>query len=243
MQPRPRALLLKQLQALARPAAKGVRVVLVLQIVFLMGLGLFAASRAHAQAITLAGMLGGKPLVIIDGAAPKLIGVGETHRGVKVVSSQGEQAVFEIEGKRLTLQVGEAPASVTGKAPRVSSGTTISLAAGAGGHFATQGLINGKPVQLMVDTGATSVSLGVDDADRLGLPYKSGQPLRLSTANGVTQGWRVKLNSMRVGDVDVYDVDAVVTPAALPYVLLGNSFLTRFQMTRHNDQMLLVKRY
>jgi aspartyl protease family protein len=65
----------------------------------------------------------------------------------------------------------------------------------------------------------------------------------MSTANGITMGFRVKLSSVRVGDVEVYDVDAVVTPQAMPYMLLGNSFLTRFQMIRENDQMTLTKRF
>ena len=115
--------------------------------------------------------------------------------------------------------------------------------AGSGGHFFTQGQINGRAVNLVVDTGATSVSIGVEDAQRLGLNYKAGQPVRMSTANGITNGWHIKLNSMRVGDVNVYDVDAVVTSGSMPFVLLGNSFLTRFQMSRTNDQMVLLKRY
>ena len=65
----------------------------------------------------------------------------------------------------------------------------------------------------------------------------------MATANGVAQGWRLKLASVRVGDVEVYDVDAIVMPQAMPFVLLGNSFLTRFQMKRDNDQMTLDKRY
>jgi aspartyl protease family protein len=47
---------------------------------------------------------------------------------------------------------------------------------------------------------------------------------------------------MRVGDVVSYEVEAVITPAAMPYVLLGNSYLTRFNMRRDGDQMLLIKR-
>ena len=106
-----------------------------------------------------------------------------------------------------------------------------------------QGQINGKTVELMVDTGATSVGIGVEDAKRLGLNYQAGQPVRVSTANGMTQGWRIKLSSVRVGDVEIFDVDGVVSSGSMPYVLLGNSFLTRFQMTRTNDQMVLLKRY
>ena len=95
----------------------------------------------------------------------------------------------------------------------------------------------------MVDTGATSVSIGIEDARRLGLNYQAGQPVRMSTANGMTMGWRIKLGSVRVGDVEIFDVDGVVSSGSMPFVLLGNSFLSRFQMTRTNDQMVLLKRY
>jgi hypothetical protein len=54
---------------------------------------------------------------------------------------------------------------------------------------------------------------------------------------------RVKLATVRIGDVLVYDVDSVVSCGSMPYVLLGNSFLERFQMTRTNDQMVLEKRF
>ncbi len=187
-------------------------------------------------------MLGNKALLIVDGRRPKTVAPGETHQGVKVVSTSGDQATVEIDGKRHTLRVGDAPASVGGS---VSSnrGTRIVLTAGSGGHFLTQGAINGRAVQFMVDTGATMVALGVSDAERLGLNYKTGQPGHVSTANGTVPAWRMTLASVRIGDVEVYDVDALVTPQPMPYILLGNSFLTRFQMKRDNDQMVLERRF
>ena len=200
------------------------------------------ATSAHAQSVALAGMLGSKALVIVDGSAPKGVAVGETHRGVKIVSTQGDVAVVEISGKRHTLRVGDAPASVGGSGGG-GSGTKVVLTAGTGGHFVTQGQINGKSTQMVVDTGASLVSISAADADRMGLDYKGGQPARLSTANGITNAWKIKLSSVKLGDVEVYEVDAVVSPGAMPYVLLGNSYLTRFQMTRTNDQMLLEKRF
>lgn len=198
---------------------------------------------ALAQSVALSGMLGGKALLIVDGSPPKTVAVGESFRGVKVVSTQGDQAVMEIAGKRHTLRVGEAPASVGGGAGAGPGGTRVVLSAGSGGHFFTQGQINGRAVQLVVDTGATMVSLSVADAERVGLNYKAGQAVQMSTANGVIPGWRLKLASVRIGDVVVYDVDAIVSSGAMPYVLLGNSFLARFQMTRTNEQMVLDKRY
>lgn len=197
---------------------------------------------AKADSVSLAGMMGNKALLIVNGSAPKTVAPGEVHQGVKVISTTADQAVIEQSGKRATLRVGDAPVS-TGGSSTISRGTRIVLTAGSGGHFITAGQINGKAVQFMVDTGATSIAMGAQDAERAGINYKSGQAIGVSTANGNTQGYRIKLNSVRVGDVEVFDVDAVVTPQAMPFMLLGNSFLTRFQMTRENDQMTLVKRY
>jgi aspartyl protease family protein len=67
--------------------------------------------------------------------------------------------------------------------------------------------------------------------------------VRVATANGATQGWRITLDSVRVGDVQVSGVDAVVTPQPMTYVLLGNSFLTRFRMQQNADTMTLQRRY
>ncbi len=200
-----------------------------------------AGAAAHAESVALAGMLGSKALLVVDGSAPKSVAAGETHQGVKVISTSGDQAIIEQSGKRMTLRVGEAPVSMGGGGG--AKGTRIVLTAGSGGHFMTAGQINGKAVQFMVDTGATSIAMSSVDAERAGINYKSGQPVNMSTANGMAQGYRVKLASVRISDVEVYDVDAVVTPQAMPFMLLGNSYLTRFQMTRDNDQMTLVKRY
>ena len=202
----------------------------------------FVAGAAAAQSVTLQGMMGNKALLIVNGSAPRSVGPGESHLGVKVLSTLGDQAVIEIDGKKHTLRVGDAPASVGGgtASPR---GNKIVLQAGTGGHFLAQGAINGRAVQFMVDTGATGVGLSIADADRIGLNYKAGTPIRISTANGVTQGWLVSLSSVRIGDVEVHNVDAAVSPGAMPYVLLGNSFLTRFQMKRENDQLVLERRY
>jgi aspartyl protease family protein len=111
------------------------------------------------------------------------------------------------------------------------------------GIFLRLGQINGKSAQMVVDTGATAVSLSTAEAQRMGINYTSGQPVQMSTANGVIPGWTIKLGAVKVGDVVVHGVDAIVSAGSMPYVLLGNSFLTHFQMTRTNDQMVLEKRY
>ena len=207
--------------------------------VLLLGLPL----AAQAQSVALAGMLGSKALLVVDGGAPKTVGPGESHQGVKVISTAGDQAVVEQSGKRVTLRVGDSPVSTSNAGASAGRGTRITLSESGGGHFTTAGQINGRAVQFMVDTGATTIAMSALDADRAGIAYKSGQPVQMSTANGVTQGWRIKLNTVRVADVEVFDVDAVVIPQAMPFLLLGNSFLSRFQMRREGNLMTLDKRY
>jgi aspartyl protease family protein len=197
-------------------------------------------SGAQAESVALAGMLGGKALLVVNGTAPKTVAAGETHQGVKVISTSGEQAVVEQSGQRQTLRVGQAPVSLGGASGR---GNRIVLLESSGGHFMTPGQVNGRAVQFMVDTGATGIAMSMQDAERAGIHYKNGQAVQISTANGPVLGFRLKLDSVRVGDVEVYGVDAVVTPQPMPFVLLGNSFLSRFQMKRDNNLMTLDKRY
>lgn len=197
---------------------------------------------AMAQSVTLTGTIGNRAILIVDGGAPRTVAPGETLQGVRLLGLQGgDQATVEAGGKRLVLRMDQ-PVSIGGAA-RSAGGSRIVLPVDGRGHFMTQGTINGRTVNFMLDTGATSVALSSADAQRIGLDYSKGQPVQVSTANGVTLGHRVKLASVRVGDVEVYDVDAVVSPQSMPFVLLGNSFIGRFSMRRDADQMVLEKRF
>ena len=195
-----------------------------------------------AQSVSLHGLLGRQALLIVDGKAPRAVAPGQTHLGVTVLSTDEDRAVLALAGgQRLTLRVGESPVSVGG-APAPGGSDRVALSADARGHFITPGSINNRPTQFLVDTGASVVAIGQAEADRLGLSYRTGQPVTLRTANGTAPGWALKLATLRIGDVTAYEVDAVVTPSAMPAVLLGNSFLNRFSMRRDGDTMLLVKR-
>jgi aspartyl protease family protein len=199
-----------------------------------------AALTTSAQTVTLSGSMGDKALLVIDGA-PRTLAVGATHQGVKLVGVSPSEAVVELQGKRVPLRLGGAPVNLGGVASE-GSGSQIVLTAGPGGHFVTGGSINGQAVRFVVDTGATYVALSQAEAERIGLPYKHGQRGLIHTANGQVPAYLTSLNVVRVGDVQVYNVDAVVMPATMDTVLLGNSFLTRFQMRRENDRMTLDRR-
>ncbi len=198
---------------------------------------LFAAPlRANAQAVALSGVLGSKALLVVDGSAPRAVAAGEAHKGVQVVSVGREEAVVLVGGERRMLRLGESPVSVRSAVQRVV------LQADAQGHFVHHGRINGKAMQYMVDTGASAVSIGQNDADRMGIRYRSGQPVQMQTANGVASGWRLRLDSVHIGDVELRGVEAIVTQQSMPFVLLGNSVLTQFNMTRSGNEMVLEKR-
>ena len=197
------------------------------------------AGAAGAQTVSLSGSMGDKALLVINGT-PRAVAVGTTQMGVKLVSVGANEAVVEIGGKRLGLALGGTPVNLGGAAS-AGGGSQIVLTAGLGGHFVTRGSINGKSVQFLVDTGATTVALSETEADRIGLNFRNGPRGHSNTANGQVVVYRAMLDVVRVGDVQVYNVEASVLPTQMEAVLLGNSFLTRFQMKRENDVMTLVK--
>ncbi|WP_406622453.1 TIGR02281 family clan AA aspartic protease [Acidovorax sp. SDU_ACID1] len=205
---------------------------------FLAAMLSLAAMAAHAQNVALAGILGSKALLVVDGGAPRAVAAGEAHRGVRVVSVGQGEAVVDVDGGRRTLRLGEAPVSVA----TPGGGQRLVLKADARGHFVNTGFINGRVMQYMVDTGASTVAIGLPEAQRMGLKAENGQPVLMSTANGTAQGWRVRLDSVRAGTLELRGVDAIVTPQPMPYVLLGNSFLRAFEMSRTGDEMVLQQR-
>lgn len=201
-----------------------------------------AVAQTTGPQVALSGVSGQKALLVVDGAPPRFVAIGQVHQGVRLVALDGESAMVEVNGQKQTLQVGSAPVSV-GKGRAGAGGQRIVLTADPSGHFLPDGQINGKTVKFMVDTGATTVALGAAEAKRINLKFDHGRRIQMSTANGVSTGYLIRLESVRVGDVVAYDVDAVISPQAMPFVLLGNSFLNRFQMQKTNDQLTLEKRF
>jgi aspartyl protease family protein len=200
------------------------------------------ATLAAAQTVTMNGAIGTRQALLVIDGQPQAVAVGATVKGVRLLSLTPTQAEVEIGGARRTLTLGAGPVRVAGGGSG-GGGREIVLTAGPGGHFMTAGAINGRAANFLVDTGATSVAMGQVDADRMGIDYKNSTRRGFAeTANGRVPAYGVTLTSVRIGDVEVANVEAIVLPAAMPHILLGNSFLTRFQMKRENDVMRLEKR-
>jgi aspartyl protease family protein len=211
-------------------------------LLLLLGFGLAGAQQplpAPSQ-VQLNGTLGARAaLLVIDGEA-RTVEVGASVKGVKLVALEDGRAVVEVGGRRQTLTLGASPGRIMSPAPVQRQ---ITLPMGAGGHYTTIGTINGQVTSFLVDTGATTIAISQIEAEKLGLRYLSGKRIVTHTANGTVPAYLIELAVVQIGSVQVRNVDAIVIPGQMSHVLLGNSFLNRFQMRRENDVMTLELRY
>lgn len=202
-------------------------------------LALALTGPASAQDVGLAGIMGSKAMLMVNGAEPQAVPIGKTLDGVKVLSIQDDQVMIEIGGKKRPLRVGQHAVGAAGG----DGSDKIILTANVQGHFFATGTVNGTSVRFMVDTGATSIALGPTDARRIGLDLRQGQRGMSSTANGTVVVTRIPLDTVTIAGVTLHNVEAVVLPTEMPIALLGMSFLNRMEMQRDGSTMTLKKRF
>ena len=203
---------------------------------------LFSTGATTAADINIVALTAGKAVVTINGGKPQTLALGQvTPEGVKLVSADSESATFEFGGSRRTLVMGQSIS--IGGGPISAQRATI--ASDAGGHFVAVAMVNGISIKFLVDTGASLVTLSSGEAKRAGINYLAGQKTLLQTANGAAPAYRVKLDTVRLGDITLNNVDGVVIEGKLmgELGLLGMSFLNRVEMRREGDSMTLIRRY
>jgi aspartyl protease family protein len=115
-------------------------------------------------------------------------------------------------------------------ATEASADNAIVIDADSRGHYLVEAEVNDGTIDFLVDTGATSVALGPDHLERLGIdPGSLKFNLRSQTANGTARAARVTLDRITIGALTVHDVEAVVMERPLGTALLGMSFLSRLE--------------
>lgn len=189
--------------------------------------------------VSLNGHLGQSAALLVIEGQVRTVRIGQTVDGVRLLSLTDDSATVEVAGERHLLRLGASPVAQSA----VSSQQRIVLGADERGHFTGIGAINGQTMSFVIDTGATLVTIGMSDADRMRLDYKNGRRIFVETANGRVPGHLLTLERVRIGEVEVYGVEALVTPQPMSTVLVGNSYLTRFQMRRDSNIMTLERRY
>jgi len=200
---------------------------------------LSAWASAWGAEVSLVGTFDTKAAILsIDGGAPRTLKVGQSAGGVTLIAVEKDRATVEVDGKRKVLQRGQTYSSGAG-----SGAQSVTLAAGAGGHFMAQGQINGGAILFLVDTGATAIAIPASDAERLRIDYRKGRRGTTQTASGPAPVYVVTLDSVRVGGIEVQNVEAIVIEQGLTVALLGNTFLNRMEMRREGQTMTLIRRY
>lgn len=198
-----------------------------------------AGATAWAADVSLVGTFDTKAAILsIDGGAPRTVKVGQSAGGVTLITVEKDRATIEVDGKRKVLQRGQTYSSGAG-----SGAQSVTLSAGAGGHYMADGQINGGAIRFLVDTGATAIAIPASDAERLRIDYRKGRRGTTQTAGGPATAYVVRLDSVRVGGIEVQNVDAIVIEHGLTVALLGNTFLSRMDMRLEGQTMTLTRRY
>lgn len=200
------------------------------------------ASSVYADvSVNVVGLFNGKAVVIINGSKPNTMAVGKTIDGVKLVSADSKSATFLIEGKPKTLGMGQA---VSVASAQSSANSSVNLYANPQGHFLGDMQINGATLKFLVDTGATTIAINSGDAKYANIDYKRGEEVQMSTANGLVIGYRIHLNTIKIGGIVMNQVEATVLEGGFPQVvLLGMSVLNRMEIKRDQNIMTLTKKF
>ena len=202
---------------------------------------LFSCFSANAlEQVKVMALFKDKAMLSIDGQN-RLLRAGQTSpEGVMLVAADPHEAVIEIDGERQSYQLGSAIHSSYQKREQRE---VIILR--DNNRFYTTGFINGQQVNMVVDTGATSVALNEADAKRLGLQYRlKGQQALSRTASGIAKTYLMMLDKVQVGEITLNNVEgAVILGAGPSNVLLGMSFLNRVEMQNEGDKLILRNKF
>ncbi|WP_457939279.1 retropepsin-like aspartic protease family protein [Aeromonas veronii] len=122
--------------------------------------------------------------------------------------------------------------------PGVTASGELLLRADQSGHYRLEGAINSQPVQLLLDTGATRITIPQQVAERLGLTaYGSSQ---VNTAAGQIRVGNGTIETLAMGPLTLYDLAIFINPAADgDEVLVGMNALGRLELVQKERQLLL----
>ena len=172
------------------------------------------------------------------------IRVGDTSpEGVLVLRANSSEATLQYQGQQRTMGLSSVPvASQQANLPRDAA--SVAIPRHPDSHYYANGQINQRPVRMMVDTGASMVSMSSGHARALGLDLRGARLTQVATASGSTDAYKARLDSVKVGEISRKNVDALVIVGDNPRViLLGNSFLSTLRMREEDDVLTLTNPY
>lgn len=189
--------------------------------------------------VSVIGLIGSKAILRIDGQQ-QMLGKGESLNGVTLLDVVAGQAQLDINGRKLSLGMGMDTGGIAAR----QAGGSVEIVMNGNGQFITNGQINGRVVEMLVDTGANTVSMTAEDARALGIDYRmDGQRGASLTAGGQIVSWVVTLKSVQVGPIVVRNVTATVREAPrMSPVLLGMTFLSQVNLQHEQNRLKMTAR-
>lgn len=205
-------------------------------------ISVIGASTAWAMPdVQVNGLLPNQAVVTINGQQ-RILKAGKTSpEGITLLSSDSKQASFTWQGQHFERALNK---DITSKFSQATAKKDVRIERGRDGHFFAPGLINGRLVHFLVDTGAFTVAISMNEADRLGLDWRNGKRFLAGTAGGETASYSITLASVTVGDITLNNVSAAVIVANMNEdILLGMSFLEQTQMREEDNALILTKKF
>ena len=173
----------------------------------------------------------------IDGER-KMLKAGQSYKGVTLVAAHSRTATLEVDGE--TMEMGTS--RHIGTRYETAESQVVTIPRDAMLQYQTSATINGRTVQVLVDTGANVVALNSGHARSLGVDYTAGAPGQVETASGSINAWIVTLRSIDVGGIRVENVQASVVEGDFPTtILLGMTYLRHVKM-QEADGVLSLSR-
>ncbi len=131
---------------------------------------------------------------------------------------------------------------ISGTSNQSVQGREIILTRRDDGHFWLQADVNGQNIEFLVDSGASGISMGVNDADLANIEYDlEGYPVLMNTANGTSKSYRAEIRTLKAESIKYEDVDIFISPALGNINLLGMSFLNRLQSWRVEGNKMILQ--
>lgn len=208
------------------------------QLLLLSGLMLCMTTAVAVDKVQVLALFPGKAMLSVDGRQRILANGQSSPEGVKLISATPSEASVFFNGETRVLGLG----SAVNANYQEHRARAVHIVRDASGSFVVNGAINGRAVSFLVDTGANVIAMSESEARRLNIPYKTvGKPAAVSTAGGMVQAWAVNLNTVKVGEIGLSNVAAVVVQGNSPtQVLLGMSFLGQLQI-QHKSNLMTLK--
>lgn len=190
--------------------------------------------------ISVQGLFANRAILVINGENRLLKAGQRSPEGVLLVSASSREAVIEVNGRRQTMAISQ---QIAGSFSAAQT-SEVRIPRDEDSHYRVGGTINGHPVTMMVDTGATLVVMNINDAKRLGVNYRNGQASKASTAGGIVDSYNLNFERVAVGNIVVHNVPGAVVMGNFPaQILLGNSFLSRVSMEDQGGVLVLTSKY